>query len=324
MNQTTARTITAIIGILLLAGVGFFATKYFNVKSEKEQLEISADSLNAEIDGLEQKITEFEQTLSNKNLELEEKDKIIQEKTQELNSLMAKLDKIKASGKADVSKIKQLETKMSDMQNMLVAYREEIELLKTENAKLTQSVDSLKVSETTLKKAEVVLKEQAATQQAQIEKQTKLIEEKQQTLTNVISTASVLKVADFKFYNVRNEEKEKEKEGTTFSRMWLKDVKICYHVMENSVAKAGPRDFYLVWEMPDGAVRTSAAAGTFTLNGKEKPYTAKQTINYDQSKQQVCLSIPKDKKSQPYQKGLQTISVYSGGDLIGISSFKID
>jgi len=199
-----------------------------------------------------------------------------------------------------------MEQRVESLSRLVGQYEEEIQELKLENEMLATQVDSLQESEGRL-----------------IESNQSLQQQKDQALQELQQTqdlAGVLKATDFAFFNVRRRRVQRD---TVFRRWGMKDLRICFEVMENPLADEGPVTLYLVYEGPNGEIhQTEGGGGSFSFNGQFRSYTAKKEIDYQLLSQNVCIDylIP---ESVRYEKGPQYVSIYTAENLIGQGTFVI-
>ncbi|MEZ4827978.1 MAG: hypothetical protein R3C61_17100 [Bacteroidia bacterium] len=309
-SKMTSRAILVIVGILVLSALAYFSVKYFSEKSANEENAETIDNLNNEILQLEEKILNLEVAIEDQNMELAEKDKLLEEKYEELEAMVGRVAEAKKENKANIAKIKQLESHISELKGLIDQYSKQIDYLKEQNRQLTGQVDSL-----------VVIEGQLTMQNKTL---TARNEETTRELEQTRKIASALKTKDFRFINIKKAGK-KEVEEDEFSRRTMKDVRMCFTILENPITTPGERDVYLVYENPDGTVNTNFTAGfsgKFIHNDQEKVYTVMKSVNYDNDALEVCMDFSPAEENK-YQKGTQYVSVYCDGRLIGQGTFEI-
>ncbi|MEM6764109.1 MAG: hypothetical protein AAF824_01950 [Bacteroidota bacterium] len=304
-SKNTSRIVLLVVGILVLCALGYFATKYFTEKQENEKNLADIKELNNEILSLEEKILNFEVSLEDKNIEIAEKDKLLEEKYMELEAVVARLAQAKQSSKADKGKIRQLEAKVGELQVFLDQSRAEVEYLKAENALLTGQVDSLNTTTVQLQTRNQSLQETTARTEQELQ-ETKQI-------------AAALRATELSYFSVK---KGKAKEDREFRRGSMKDFRVCFTLLENQLAEKGGKEIFMVYENPSGTISTSNGSGKFFYRGQQKEYSAKGLINYSGSQQEVCIDFQQPEGFK-YEKGIQYISLYTEGKLIGQGNFRI-
>ncbi|MEM6801059.1 MAG: hypothetical protein AAF696_06615 [Bacteroidota bacterium] len=303
------RLILVVAGMLVLSALAYFSIKYFSEKSENEKQATQIIDLGTEILDLEEKIFELNTDLDERDMTLASKEKKIEDNRLEIQSLLAQLGVAKQKDKTQTDLIRGYESRLKELEGTLKNYEEQIAFYKDQTLLLSGQVDSLQVTQIRMQEEFMSLKAKNEESEAQLEE--------------TVQKASVLKAANYKFFSVSK--KGKLKEESEFRRRSLKELKVCFTMLENLVAKPGIRDVYLVLENPDGSPNTNFGdgySGTFEVNGRENTYSAKAIMDYNKSSQQVCLDYAPDVNSK-FQKGVQKIQIYTDGRLIGLSSFEI-
>jgi len=303
--KSTSRIILIIAGILVLTSLGYFATQYFSEKSENKNNQVQIEELNSEILSLEEKILDFEVTLENRDVTIQKKDEELAFNQDEIARLRGLLAQAEKEGKVSRGKIKELEQRLELSTRLNSQYEEEIAVLREQNELLTGQVDSLIVNETELKGAN-----QSLLQQRDAAKQ---------ELDETREIASVLKTRNLLIYNAR---RNKDVEGLSFRRYALRDLKVCFTIMENPLAASGQKEVYLVFENPDGTINTNDQSGQFRFGGANRTYSASATVAYNNIATDLCIQFVRPEDFE-YQKGPQYLSLYADGNLIGQGSFTV-
>ena len=310
--KNTSRIVLFLVGIVVLSALAYFAFKYFNEKQENDQNIARIAELDTEIAELEEKILSFEVTIEDQNMDLAEKDRQLSDKNTQIEELLQRLNKAKSDNKLSVGRVRQLEEKLNQMQRFINQYKGQIAVLTQEKDSLINEVAQLKES------AKVVT-----------ESFTQLEEEQKETVEELEETkkiASVLKAANYNFYRIKGKkQKEIIFEGEEAPRSGMIGFKLCFEVMENLVADPGYRDIYMVLEDNEGQICASEKySGYFQYEEINKQYSAMATFDYSRLTQQVCIPyMLEDLKKGKFNKGLYYVSLYSGGNLVGQTSFRL-
>lgn len=303
-NESTARIILVITGILVLTALAYFATRYFNTKEKLEDSDTQIKQLITEIEEREQEIVSLQTQIDDLATDVGEKDQLINEQLQQIEKLENRLKEFKGSP-AMREKVKSLESRLSLMRSQMQTYQETIVELK-ETIQLKS--DSL---------AEV--RELTEQQEGEISNLNETIEEREQRL----KIAAKLQAADFSFFRVKNSGKEIR--DFEFSRLGLDEIKICFNILKNSEAAPGKRKIYLLIENPDGTASTNEAegySGTFKVNGADRAYSARTEINFSLTTQEVCIPY-KRPDGDKFEKGDHYVNVYANDELIGQQKFTV-
>jgi predicted nucleic acid-binding Zn-ribbon protein len=303
-NENTGRIILVITGILVLTALAYFATRYFTTKEQLVQSDVQIKELITEIEEKEGEIVNLQTQIDDQATDLQEKDRLLDEQLAQIGQLERKLSSFRGSPTLR-EKVKNLESRISLMRTQVNNYQETITRLEQ---RVQQQSDTIaQVLEENDQQAATIneLEETTAQQQTRLER------------------AAVLQAADFDFFRVKKSGKEVEDKD--FRRLFLREMKVCFDILKNNEAQAGPRELFLVIEQPDGTALTNEAAGLsgqFRHNGVDRSYSARAQITYSLTTQQVCIpfSIADGEK---FEKGEHYVSVYTEGELIGQGSFEV-
>ncbi|WNJ20814.1 hypothetical protein [Pontibacter sp. G13] len=308
-SPNTSRAILLIVGVLVLSALGYFGYSYFTVRAENSEGQTMINKLQTEIEELEEEVlnltTEFQDTVKT----LEDKSARLVETSGELESLQKKLAISKRDNRNSLARIKKLESKMSEMQNLIEQYEKELEFLRSQNSLLTTQVDSLQ-----------------SLGQILLEENTRLETSNQETMTELERTRKVggiLRTTSYQYFAVNK--KGKEKEGETMKRSGLNGNKVCFRILENLVTDPGEKEVFMVIETPGGSILTNQAGGyggIFTYNGAEKTYSASTTFKYANREQDLCVMF-RAEEAYKYEKGIYYVTFYCDGARVGQGNFEV-
>ena len=310
-TNNTSRIALVAVGLLLIAGMGFFGWKYTQEKKTNEQKTEEITELNTEITDLEKKVDDLQLTIDDQSLKMEEKDKLLAEKYREIQGLLGQVGKAKNNDKVDKTRISELEVRLTTMSQQIEEYRQKIAQLENQNQQLTTAVTELKQTEMKL------TQEKTAVEQAKAQTQSQLETTKQQ--------ASVLKIGDFGFSKVNKKgEKDPDVEFKGSGLKPLKIIEICFSVFENQFAATGKKDVFLVIQDPKGNTlsNTSGYSGSFTGGGAQRTYSCKTSIQYENSRKRQCVTFEISDKTK-FEKGTHTVYTYLDGVVSGQGSFEV-
>ena len=313
-SKNTSRAILVIAGILVLSALGYLATKYFTANEVIKENEIKIEELRNEILDLDKKLVEFELTEKDNLETLEEQDQLLSRQSQALDSMQLEIVRYRKENKANLVEIRKLESQLTRLDSILTVQQATIQYYQQKYAEMQAANDSLINNETLLIEQNQNLMDQA--------------DRAEQEKREIQQIASVLKASDIRFLNVRKNGKEEE--GKEFGRRRMNELKVCFTILENHVAKAGKREIYLVYENPIDATQNlnyaDGISGKFVYEGAEKEYSAKTSVNFKNVEQEVCITFKPDselKDKEQFQKGDQYIALFTDRNMIGSGSFVI-
>ncbi len=306
-TQRTSRIILAVVGVLVLSALGYFASQYFRTKEESIGHVERINSLTAEVLDLEQEIRTFELEMKEKNLTLEDRERDLILMEQKRQALLQKIDAVTEAKDADIERLRR---QLSGMRVELQANEELVRKLRRRYDSLASEMDLMQDSLITLTGENISAKD--------------LLARNQERTEQVIEAASVLQVADFDFIHVTKRGKEKDlRESKTRN---IHKLKTCVKVLGNPVATPGTRTFYLMLEGPDKKLITNEAggySGDFQVHKTTRTYSTKLAVDFQGTSQVICFEFQPE-EDYKFDRGDQIIRVYDAqGNMIGADSFKI-
>jgi hypothetical protein len=296
------RTIFYIILILLLVGINIYLyVKYYQTKNQTQTLteEANIDSLRiADLDMRYQEALVNIESYKGQNSKL---DSIIAVKEKELMGFKSNLDAMKKKMKVSEADYKK---QLDGMQNTVNDLMAQIKDLEAKNQILITKNDSLGQSLAT----EITTNAQLTTTN--------------QTLSQKVSVASLLKPTTLSATGVRGKSSGKETETDNAKK--AEKLKVCFDLPENQVADAGEKTFLVRIISPEGTTLAvqSSGSGTFQVagTGEQRQYTTSTTVQYDQQAKNVCTYW---QQTTPYAKGDYSAEIYQDGYLLSTKKFEL-
>lgn len=291
-----------ILLVVVIIALGGLAGYLFNNKSELEAtLASQQNTINtktSEIDNmtieLESQIARYEKLAADYAAIGEENSELLEK----AEALRIEVKKWKNSSGSNASKRKALEKELEKLkansQVDLIAKDEELQRIKLFADSLKSSNDSLH------------------TLQGQMA-------EENTSLSDLVRVASVLKAEDLKVTAINS--KSKEYDGAEYKAKNIDKLRVKFQLANNKVSKKESKEMILRIIEPSGTVLfdLSSGGGSFTnAEGKTDFYTDKQSLNFDNSKQTVTFLYS---KGSEYEEGTYKVEVYGQGYLIGESNF---
>ena len=296
-KSSNKSSIFLIVIIALLGVIGYLL--YNNIvnsdKIEQQEGQITelGDSIQVRIAELEELQTAFE-SLKLQNEELGRDNDSINANIAELKEY---IKQVKAG---NASKIKNLNQMIAKLNGDLETKEKEIIILRQER-------DSLVVAVDTLKQEKVVMNDSI-----------NALRSNRTELEQKVAIASVLKAENVKVVAVNAKGKEFDKQELRSKN--IDKLKVNFTLGDNKVARKDKKQMFIRVIDPTDKVLFDVAegGGFFVLNGKEAPYTLKESILFDNTNQSVEFSY---KKGTEYVSGTYKVEIYGDNSLIGTSSF---
>ena len=302
--QNNKRTLLiVIIAVLLASNIVLIYLNYIKSKEVKQQAE----------------------TITVKDNDIKIASAKLDSMTKEVDS---KIEEIKQLG-GDVESLKQLKTQLEADKVSLLRDKQ------TANFSLQKYQDKIKVYETMLETKDQEIKKLKGVNEELLSENTGLktkqnvladsiagISKEKQDLQDKVTIASALKAENISVYAISEKGKERDDKDNEFKAKRVEKIKVVCQLAENKIAKIEGKNIFLRIVEPDGVTLSDplSGGGTMNVNGKEMPYTTKQDILFDNTKQKITFVF---KKGTPYKTGKHKVSIYSESFEIGTGSFII-
>ncbi|MCK5104624.1 MAG: chromosome segregation protein SMC [Cyclobacteriaceae bacterium] len=282
--------IVAALAVLLVAALVVNFIRENNLRERNAELMVVYSRLDSIGNEMQLKIVEIEQLGGNIDTLTMIKDSLEIEK----ESL---LDARTRSNK----QIKTLKARVEGYRELLVMKDVEISELKKVNTELV-------VENIELKTERKVLNQNL--------RQAKKTEEK---LTEKVQIASRLEAENIVIAALSQKGKAKEDE---FRARQIDKLKVEFNIAKNDVAPISGKEILIriIDDNENVLFDVARGSGTFTLDGKETFYTAKQEILFDNSQQIVSFLYY---KGSEYLPGRYVMEVYTDGYMMGRKSFRV-
>ncbi|MFC5411623.1 hypothetical protein ACFPMF_20040 [Larkinella bovis] len=206
--------------------------------------------------------------------------------------------------------VRKYDAKIKEYLALLNEKDKEIGQLKEENSILTSQNQTLTEENTSLKNERQALTDTVSR-----------YSEQNRELAEKVTLGSALKAENL-VVNAINR-RGKESDGGEYRSRRIEKIKIAFRLATNPIAQQNEKEIYLRILDPSGSVIADNATGSgqFIVNGQEMVYTAKQTIQYDNSGQQVVFIYGRG--NIPFKEGTHQIELFSEGFKIGQGDFTI-
>jgi len=289
--------------LIILALLGVIGYLLFNNNKKSETIEEQEKTIVLKNDSLASKVAELE-GLQLQYHSLQAQAAQLGQSNDSLSAKIAELDKAIASlKKGNAVNISKLNAQIESYKQDLLAKEAEIMQLREENKNLSATND-------TLKQDKVVMNDSINN-----------LRSVRSDLQQKYELASILKAENLKVTVINPKAKELSEDEYKIKN--VDKVKVAFTLADNKVAPKNTKVLYLQVIEPSGAplFDSSLGGGFFkTSDGKEVPFTEKQSIDFTNTNQAV--SFVYDKGSE-YKVGTYTIKVWQDGNLIGTSAFTV-
>jgi myosin heavy subunit len=304
-NRGSRMVIVGLILVLLVINAILLYMQHQKTQQNEQQAEI----IKTKTSELEEQIKTYEALKA----DFERQSQELQQLGGSNDSLRAQIAAITADlnqlrsfrkGSFSIADQKKYRERASNLEQQLKRKDEEIARLKEDNEQLFTENTDLKTTQTRLSDTVSTLKSN------------------NQNLSQKVQLASRLNAEKINVSIINDRGKEKTDDDEEFRARQVDKLKVSFKLSRNDVAEKNSKDIYLRLIEPDGAAlyNLSTGGGTFKVEGKDVPYTAKTNILFDNSGQSASFTYDKDAE---YKKGVHTVELYSGGYQIGQTTFKL-
>ena len=301
------RVLLIVALILVLLGINGFLF-YLNQQKGQQNEQLAA-TVKEKDTKLEAQIKEYEQLKAS----FEEQSQRLQAMGQSNDSLAARIAAVNTDllqlrafrkGSFSIAEQRRFKERAANFESQLRKKDEEIAQLKADN-------EALYTETTTLKERQNRLTDTIST-----------IARSNQELTDKVNVASRLQADNIRVGIINSRNKEKDDDDNEFKAKKVEKVKVTFNLARNDVAPKETKQIMMRLIEPDGSAlyNLSTGGGTFMIDGSEAFYTAKQDVVFDNSRQPVQFIYA---KGAAYKTGLHTVELYSGGVMIGKTTFTL-
>lgn len=299
-NKKSNNLIFIIIILVLLGVIGYLL---FNNSQKSETIQDQEKTIALTGDSLSSKVAELE-GLQLQYHSLQAQAAQLGQSNDSLNAKIAELDNaISSLKKGNAVNMNKLNAQIASYKKDLEAKEAEIVKLREENKNLNSSIDTLKQDKAAMNDSINNLNSVRSDLQSKYE------------------LASVLRAENIKVSVINA--KAKELSDDEYKAKNIDKVKITFTLGDNKVAPKTKKVIYLQVIEPSGAplFDSSLGGGFFkTTEGKEVPFTEKQSIDFTNTNQPVTFVYA---KGSEYKIGTYTLKIWQDGNLIGTTSLVV-
>ena len=299
-SKSGGKKVFLIIGILILVGVNAFQVwMHFN-NQEKHKTEIAEK--DTEIDGLKEEAAQLLADLEAAKAKAEELGLNVDSLNVQLEELRALNADLESEKRIGWNKYYAIKGQINGFKELLVKKDGEIAAKDSLLAAQKADIDSLKVDKNKLETEKNELTNERDDLQAKVD------------------VASVLRAEKIQIIAVNA--KGKEYDSQPYKAKKIDKLKITFNLAKNPVAETGTREISIRISEPGGTALYDLATGggSFTVDGKEVFFSAKQDIMYSNKYEAVNFMYS---KGSLFKAGGHTVEIYEGSNIIGVGTFSV-
>lgn len=186
----------------------------------------------------------------------------------------------------------------------LLKYERELGTLRSIMRGYIKQIDSLNTLNNELRVAAAEAKKEARQNKTQYENLKTTTEE----LGKQVELGSIVKGRGMTVVGINANGKDTDRSSR------VAKLKTCINLVENSIAKKGPRNVYIRVKGPDGILMTQNPMQMFTVAGEEMIYSASREVDYQGDEVEICIYF---EYGEQFTKGVYTVEAFTTEGRLG-------
>ena len=186
----------------------------------------------------------------------------------------------------------------------LLKYERELGTLRTIMRGYIKQIDSLNTLNSELRVAAATAKKEAKESRNRYENLRSTTEQ----LGKQVELGSIVKGRGMSVIGINASGKESDRSSR------VAKLKSCIYLVENTIAKKGPRTVYLRVKGPDGILMTQNPMQMFTVGGEEMIYSASREVDYQGDEVEICIYF---EYGEQFTKGVYSVEAYTTEGKLG-------
>lgn len=276
--------VIAALSVVVLVLGGMYLKQVDSSKSIQEQLTQEKDSIQANLQNMASEYKQLKTDNDTINTQL-------QGQRAKVEELLTEIRRVKS---VSYQQIKQYQSELGTLRAIMRSYITQIDSLNTLNQALIAENIEVKKSYSSEK-----VKNQELSQ-------------KNESLNTQVAKGSQIKARGVSALPIN----ARGKEMSRASR--VEKVKVCFTLVENSIAKSGIKVVYLRVNSPDGFLLAKSEADVFTAGGENLVYSAKREVDYQNQDVDMCIFYDTRGELKP---GTYSASIFLDGQKVGTTQF---
>ena len=279
-NEDKLRKIAVALGIAAILLGGVLAYVWISKNNIVKDLNIEKADLTQEMVELRQEYAELQtanDTL-NANLQIER---------EKVDQLIERFQQTEATNRAQ---IRQYEKELGTLRSIMKHYIVQIDSLNNLNMALREEASDAR--------------REAAENRRQYEDLRSTTDE----YARQVAEGSVVKGRGVSLHAINSSAKETDRSSRT------EKLRADMFLIENAIAKKGPRRVYIRVKGPDGILLTADDKQLFTCDGEQMIYSESREVDYQGEEVEVSVYFA---SPQPFTKGVYTVDAYTTEGKIG-------
>lgn len=285
--KSTSKVLIGVI-VALFVAIVVLGIMYMNQTNQSESTQAQ---LTQEKDSIEANLMKMAGEYKNLKTSNDTINTQLQGERSKVESLLSEMRRVKS---VSYAQIKQYQGELGTLRAIMRSYITQIDSLNTLNQALIAENIDVKKSYSSEKVKNQQLSEQNA------------------SLNTQVAKGAIIKARGTKAEPIN----ARGKEMTRASR--VEKVKVCFTIVENSIAKSGIKVVYLRITSPEGYLLAQSQADVFNAGGENLVYSAKREVDYQNQDVDLCIFYDTKGELKP---GTYSAAVFLEGSQIGSTQF---
>ncbi|MGB1040874.1 MAG: hypothetical protein ACPGVD_08380 [Flavobacteriales bacterium] len=141
--------------------------------------------------------------------------------------------------------------------------------------------------------------------------------EESENLSKTVELGSKLQILNLKAEAIRVRNSGSFTETSRARR--ADQVRACFTIVDNKIAKAGPKTFYMRVINPEGKVMMTSKSSKTEVGDESLEMSISRTVDYQNNSVDLCIFH--EKGEETFSKGDYKIEIYTDGEKVGSTSF---
>ncbi|MCL2727832.1 MAG: hypothetical protein FWD56_05560 [Bacteroidales bacterium] len=279
-REKQLKGLTIGLAVIAVALAGVLAWIWFDRSKMIEDLQVEKGDLTVQLQELREDYSQLSSLSDSLNVQLDmEREKVDQ--------LIERVQKTEATNRA---KIREYEKELGTLRSIMRHY--------------IVQIDSLNTLNTVLREEAIAARDEARRSQREYNTLRSTADE----YARKVEVGSVVKGRNYNLTAVMSNGRDTDRSSRT------EKLKCCLFLMENEIARKGPRQVYIRVKGPDGILMTDGEESVFTSAGETLIFSASREVDYQGSDVEICIYF-----GQPgiFKKGTYTAEVYTTETKLG-------
>ncbi len=302
--------------VLLMVGLGIMLSQFVSTRDNLETCNAKLEKVSGEFNEATNLIGSDAETFQQDlQLMLTEYDNMIAANESMGKKNQALVDSLNAQ-KAKVEELLIKSQRTDILEYELFKMKKEAATLREIMRGYVHTIDSLMIENSNIRYNLSETRKELSSTQGQLEDYKEITTELEETVEEgkVLKTVNVNAIA----LRIRRNGDTRDTDRAKRTEMF----KVCFVLLENRIAKAGPRNIYMRIISPSGKIMNEGAVRKFKVGDNEIEYSAAREVDYQNTDVDVCV-YNKLPEGFEVEEGTFKVEIFADGARVGYTTFDL-